>query len=105
YLDDVARCGGKLGPERLPGRQPRARDDLGGALGRRLDVRTRDVELDCAHFLVVVQPRADLGVLVGTKASDRDPERQLEAPDTWQDLREEPIDAGIREADRVEHPE
>ena len=102
-LAAVRNCRRQLGPERLARREARSGDDLRCALGRRLDVRTGDVELDCAHTRVVVEARAKVGVIVSLEPADRHPQRYAELLEPRQHPRQEAVDAGIRQPDRVEH--
>ena len=102
-LGDVRHRRRELRPERLARREPCCGDDLGSALGGGFDVWTRHVQLDCADDLVIVEAGTDLGVVVDLEAADRDPHGHAELFEPRQVPGDEPVDARVREADRVEH--
>ena len=92
-LREVGRGRRELRVERLSGLRPRRGDELGGALGRFLDVRARQVELDRRHFPAVVERGAELGVVVRREAADGDPERDSELGQTRKLVLEQAVDA------------
>ena len=54
---------------------------------------------------MIVQPRADVGVVVGLESADGHPDRHAELRELREVAREEAVDARIREPDGVEHPD
>ena len=102
-LGDVPGRRRELRVERLRGARAAAGDDLRRRLGRLLDVRAREVELDRLDIGAIVEALADAGVVVGGEAADRDPDAQAEPRERGQRLVEEAVDAGALQADRVEH--
>ena len=61
-------CRRELRPQRLSCAPAARRATISRrALGRRFDVRAGHVQLDRAHLGVIVQPRADLGVVVASR--------------------------------------
>ncbi len=98
---DVRVRGRELRVERELGGGATRGDDLRGGVGRLVDVRAREVELDRCY---TVECGAGLCVIGGAEAADRDPERQPELAEPRQRVGEEALAAGVREADRVQHP-
>ena len=93
-LADVPRRGRELGVERLRRARPAGGDDLGRALGRLLDVRAREVELDHLDVRPLVEPLADPGIVADREAADRDPDAQsLSAASAGRVCVEQAVDA------------
>ncbi len=103
-LGDVPLRRREFREERLGRRAARRGDELGCRLGRLLDVRAREVQLDRGDPVVPVETGAAERVVVGRKAADRDPERHPELGEAWQAVLAERVDPGPLEADRVHHP-
>ncbi len=82
-LGDVPGCRRELRVQRQARRGATCGHDLGCALGRLVDVRAGEVQLD---RLDVLERSARLGVLARRESSDRDPERNAELPQPRQRL-------------------
>ena len=103
-LGDVPRRRRELRVQRLGGRLPRRGNELGSSLGRLLDVRAREVQLDRHDVVAVVEPRADVGVVRGREPADRDPDGHAERREPRQVVPDERLDSRVLQADRVQHP-
>ncbi len=82
---------------------PRAAvDDRRRLVLGRGDVRTRQVQLE-RRGVRLAEPSAEVRVLRGREAADRHPHRRADLEQPRQDVGEEAVDAGVGQADRVEH--
>ena len=68
------------------------------------DVRAADVQLDAGHAGHAVEPPDDLDVVLDRLAGHVDDDRHLPALPDRGVLLDDRVDAGVLEADRVEHP-
>ena len=99
----------ELGDQGLLRRGPAGRDDARAHLrvvaeldAAFLDVRTGDVDLHRIHGRVV-EPARDRDVLVDRAARDIGDEARLAEVEAGQDVRDHVRDAGVLQADRVQH--
>ncbi len=102
-LADVRRRRRELRVQRFRGAGAAAVDDLGRRLGRFLDVRTREVELDHLHVLATVEALANPGVVGNGEAANRDPDPQPDLRQRGERLVDEAVDPGALKTDRVQH--
>ena len=53
--------------------------------------------------LLPVEPRAQVGVVLGAETAHRDPQRDSEHGQAWKHVEDELVDPRVGEADRVQH--
>ena len=80
------------------------RDDLGGRLGRLVDVGAREVELDRGHIVATRRARRTSPRSRRPRSRRPRPRPVGRARRAREHLVEKALPAGVREADRVEHP-
>ena len=100
-LRDVPARRRELCVQRETRRCPAGGDDLGRRFGRLVHVRAGEVQLDRD----VLEQCAGLRVLLRGEPSNRDPERHCQLPQPGQSFGQKPLDSGVCEPDRVEHPD
>ena len=108
---DVRDVGRELDQERqVRGAADRGGDGAGGvAVDRELQpalahVGAADVQLDAGHAGHAVEAAGDLDVVLDRFAGDVDDDRHLPALPDRAVLLDDGVDAGVLQADRVEHP-